>query len=111
MSKNQLWSLLGLVVVVFVVGLLGQHSQAQPELSRAADTALLIKIGDLRFNPSQVATVEIENEPPTGKTLRVFVIGGRALTYVFGTNGEAEALLEFFAARSAEIKPKPPKKQ
>ena len=110
MSKNRLWLSLGVLIVVLAVGLLVGRSQAQPEQSRRADPPFLLRIGDLRFNPSLVSDVRIM-EHEGFRCLRLGCGGESIYALEFGTDGQAEVLLEWFDAHSTELKPKPVKKK
>jgi hypothetical protein len=113
MSKNR-WCLpLVTVIVVVAIGLLVGRSQAQPEKSRRAGPPFLLSIGKYRINPSQVSVIQTwnihsEEHPDNHLTIHV---GGRDLDFEFGTDGQAEALLEWFDAHSTELKPKPVKRK
>ena len=109
MSKNRKLLSLGIVVVFVAAGLLVGRSEAQPEQGRRADPPLLVKIGDWRFNPRQVTAVNI-SEFGDGY-LSVFLGAQHGKDFKFGSNGQAEALLEWFDANCTELKPKAVKKK
>jgi hypothetical protein len=108
MSKNrQYFPLVMLIAFVAIVSLVGR-SPAHHEIERRADAPLFVKIGKWRFNPSQVTAVNF-NDFGDG-ILSVFLGAQHGKDFKFGTNGEAEALLEWFDRSTIEIKPLPPKK-
>jgi hypothetical protein len=107
MSKNRQFLSLGMVIVFVAAGFFVGRSQAQPEQLQRADLPFLWRIGETHFNPSKVTSVRTLMSQ--GK--KYLLLGGVELkAFEFGTDGEAEALLEWFDVRSIEIKPKPPKK-
>ncbi len=105
MDKARCWSSLGMVIVFVAVGLLGGRSQAQPEPGQRAGPPLFLKIGELRINPSQVTCVQLQTS--SGEKALHVAMGVQIQGFKFGTDGQAEALLEWFEAHSTEIKPKP----
>jgi hypothetical protein len=105
MDKARCRLSLGMVIVVVAAGLLVGRSQAQPEPGQRADPPFFLKIGELRINPSQVTCVQTQTSSGE-KTLHV-AMGVQIRAFQFGTDGQAEALLQWFEAHSTEIKPKP----
>ena len=106
MSKNRQILSLGMVIVFVATGFFVGRSQAQPEQLQRADLPFLWRIGEKHFNPTKVTSVRTH----TSQGKKYLILGGVELeAFKFGTDGEAEALLEWFDARSIEIKPKPPK--
>jgi hypothetical protein len=107
MIKRRHFLSLGIVIVFVAAGFFVGRSQAQPEQLQRADLPFLWRLGEKHFNPSKVTSVETFTSSGK-KYLQIDGVELRPLE--FGTDGEAEALLEWFDARSIEIKPKPPKK-
>jgi hypothetical protein len=107
MSKNRQFLSLGMVIVFVATGFFVGRSQAQPEQLQRAGLPFLWRIGEKHFNPSKVTTVQTFKSD--GKTY-LQIDGVELSPLEFGKDGEAEALLEWFDARSIEIKPKPAKK-
>jgi hypothetical protein len=110
MSKDRLRLSLGMLIVLVAVGLLADRSQAQPEQTRLAIPPLYVKIGEWRFNPGEVTSVET-GEFVGDRKILVHLGPGQGKSFTFGTDGEAEALLEWFDAHSTELKPKPVEKK
>jgi hypothetical protein len=108
MSKDRQFLALSAVIVCVAVGLLVGRSQAQPEQSRRADPPFLLRIGKHRINPSQLSYVytwDVTFENHADNHMTIFS-GGREIDFEFGTDGQAEALLEWLDAHSTELKPK-----
>jgi hypothetical protein len=108
MSKNRQFLSLGMVIVFVAAGFFVSRSQAQPEQLQRADLPFLWRIGEKYFNPSKVMSVHTFTL--YGKKY-LQIDGGELRPFEFGTNGEAEALLEWFDAHSTELKPKPVKRK
>jgi hypothetical protein len=115
MGKNRHWLSFGMVLLAFAVGLLVSRSHAQPEKGQQSSSPIFLKIGKTRINPNQIARAYTYNSNPgePDNYLAVSISGGSAGVdhYELGTDGVAEALLEWIDAHSVDVKPKPVEKK
>jgi hypothetical protein len=109
MGKIRRFAMFGVMLAFALVGFFVGRSPAQPDDVRRNDLPLFVKIGDWRFNPRQITYV---NTVDIGAgQLAVFFGPQHGKDFKLGTDGEAEALVEWFDAHSTVLKPKPVKKK
>jgi hypothetical protein len=117
MGKHRRFLSLGMAAIACAVGLLVGRSEAQPRQGQQAGAPLLIKIGKHFINPNNIFQVNSYNsdrdpaKPDEYLQLSTSGANGDAIYYQFGTDGGAEALLEWLDAHSVELKPKPTRKK
>lgn len=92
---------LGMGIIAVILGLTIGRLYAQPAVEAKKPSPFLIKVGRQWFNPDQLGFIQ------RGNGYLHVTCGGKTESFELGTDGEAEAIIEWVEARSSELKQKP----